>query len=77
MQAIKTRVEIPDNHHLSFSCYIPDSIPSGTADVMLIFETVRMPVPSSQRILGNFKGKIKVADDFDAPLNEQFAIIRD
>jgi len=71
MQAIKTRVEIPDNHHVSFSCYIPDSIPSGTANVMLIFETVRMPEPS-QRILGHFKGKIKVADDFDAPLNEQF-----
>ena len=71
MQAIKTRVKIPINHHLSFNCYVPESVPSGTTDVMIIFETVRIP-ETQQRILGQFAGRIKIADDFDAPLTDQF-----
>ena len=71
MQAIKTRVKIPTDHYLSFSCQVPDSVPPGATDVMIIFETVRMQ-PTQQRILGQFAGRIKTADDFDAPLSDQY-----
>ncbi len=71
MQAIKTRVRIPDDHHLSFKCEVPGSIPAGMTDVTIIFDTKKTP-KAKQRVLGQFEGRIKISDDFDAPLSESF-----
>jgi hypothetical protein len=70
MQVIKTRVDIPDSRHLSLQCHVPETIPTGMANVMIIFETA--PEPNEQpRKLGQFKGQIKIADDFDVPLGDR------
>ena len=46
MQALKREVAIPDNHHLTLDFKLPDTIPVGKAEVMLIFQSI----PSSSRL---------------------------
>jgi len=71
MQAIKTRVRIPKDHHLSFRCQVPVSIPAGLTDVTIIFEWKKTPT-TKHRVLGQLKGRVKIADNFDAPLSDSF-----
>jgi len=72
METIKTHVTIPDDHHLVMNVHIPHSIPPGMADVVLVFQSRQQERPARTRVLGTFKGKIRVADDFDAPLGDEF-----
>ncbi len=46
MQALKKEVAIPDNHHLTLDFQLPDTIPAGKAEVMLIFQSL----PSASRV---------------------------
>ncbi len=72
METIKTHVNIPDDRHLVIDLHIPYTIPTGSADVVLVFHAQKQKEPPSSRVLGAFKGKIKIADDFDDPLGDEF-----
>ncbi len=69
MQALKQEVYIPKDHQLQLK--IPDDIPIGKAEVFLIFQVLEQVNSTKKRIFGNAKGKIKIADNFDAPLPDE------
>jgi len=72
METIKTHVNIPDDRRLVIDLHIPDTIPTGSTDIVLVFQSHRQKKPRHSRILGDFKGKIRIADDFDEPLGDRF-----
>jgi len=67
METIMTHVTIPTNRHLVLDVHIPQSIPPGSAEVVLVFQSHQQEKPPHRRILGTFRGKIRMADDFDEP----------
>jgi len=72
METIKTHVNIPDDRRLVIDLHIPYTIPTGSTDVVLIFHGQKQKRSQRSRVLGAFKGKIKIADDFDNPLGDEF-----
>ena len=60
MKALKKEVYIPKNHHITLDFQLPDSIPSGKSEVLLVFQPVteELETVSKKRIL---------ADMFDTP----------
>ena len=71
METLKKSVTIPEDHHLGLDLELPADIPTGPADVVLVFEHAQHPTPH-QRVLGAQKGKMSTTDDFDAPLPDEF-----
>jgi len=72
METIKTHVNIPDDRRLVIDLHIPHTIPTGSTDVVLVFHGQKQKKPQRSRVLGAFKGKIRIADDFDNPLGDEF-----
>jgi hypothetical protein len=72
METIKTHVNIPDDRRLVFDLKIPHTIPTGSTDVLLVFHRQKQKKSQRSRVLGAFKGKIRIADDFDNPLGDTF-----
>ena len=50
MQALKKEIAIPENHHLILDFQLPDTIPVGKAEVMLIFQSI--PSASTVQVKG-------------------------
>ncbi|QWF69695.1 hypothetical protein KEF85_09935 [Methylomonas paludis] len=69
MQAIELHTTIDENHQIHLQ--LPEDYPPQAAKVIVLLETIS-PVPSKKRQFGQFKGKIHMADDFDAPLPDEF-----
>jgi hypothetical protein len=72
METIKMHVNIPDDRRLLIDLQIPHTIPTGSTDVVLVFHGQEQKKPQHSRVLGAFKGKIRIADDFDNPLGDEF-----
>ncbi len=72
METIKLNVNIPDDRRLLIDLQVPHTIPTGSADVVLVFHGQEQKKPQRSRVLGAFKGKIRIADDFDNPLGDEF-----
>ena len=72
METIKTNVNIPNDRNLVINLQVPCSIPTGQADVTLVFQSRPERKPKDTRLMGAFKGKIKIAEDFDKPLDDDF-----
>ena len=72
METIKMHVNIPDDRRLLIDLQIPDTIPTGSTDVVLVFHGQEQKKPQRFRVLGAFKGKVRIADDFDNPLGDEF-----
>ncbi len=53
MEAVKTRVNIPNDRHLVFDLRIPESVPAGAVDVVLIFQGAKTVTPQLSRASGN------------------------
>ena len=71
METIKTHVNIPDDRRLMIDLQVPHTIPTGSTDVVLVFGQEQKK-PQRPRVLGAFKGKIRIADDFDSPQGDEF-----
>ena len=72
MEVIKTHVNIPDDRRLVIDLQIPPTIPTGNTDVVLVFPVQEQKESQRCRVLGAFRGKIRIADDFDNPLGDAF-----
>ena len=72
MEAIKQEIDIPENHHLVLKLDIPDSLPPGKAEIFFIIQSKKFIGKSSKRILGSMCGKVKMSDDFNDPLPDNF-----
>jgi len=71
METIKTHVNIPDDRRLVIDLHIPPTIPSAVR-MLFCFHGQKEKRPQSSRVLGAFKGQIRIADDFDEPLGDEF-----
>lgn len=69
MLALQQEVYIPKDHQLKIQ--VPMDIPTGETEIFLVFQPINK-ISSEKRVLGAFKGKISIADDFDAPLSDSF-----
>ena len=74
METLKKEITIPADHHVVLDFQLPESIPAGAAEVLLIFQpTTDKTMARKQRTPGLLAEKgVYMADDFDAPL-EDFA----
>ena len=71
MEAVKQRVFIPSNHKLRFDLDVPDSIDTGEAEVIVVFQPKEMK-SGPKRKVGMFKGKVSMSEDFDDELPDSF-----
>ena len=75
MNPITTEVVITTDHKLSLNIDLPPDYPTGAAFVTLTLEPKpeeARPLNRAAEIRGMGKGKVWMAEDFDAPL-EDFA----
>lgn len=71
MQAIELNAEVTNNHELHIK--LPDAVAAGTVRVIVLYgQDQDLPVPKGKRRFGQFRGEITIADDFDAPLPDEF-----
>ena len=63
--SITQMVNIPESHRLTID--VPREVPAGP--VILTF-TPKVEQPKKERVFGCAKGKYRMADDFDAPLED-------
>lgn len=65
MYAIELPVEIDENHQIHIQ--LPENITAKTARIIVMYEKeTTKPRP----VYGSGKGLMRIADDFDAPLEE-------
>jgi hypothetical protein len=65
MDAVKIAIVIPANRHLELR--LPEDLPEGPAEVIVLVTAAQI---DRRAALGMDRGKVHIADDFDAPLPE-------
>ncbi|WP_437509689.1 hypothetical protein [Sorangium sp. So ce1099] len=69
MQAAKIAIVIPADRRVELQ--LPADLPEGPAEVIVLITSQQKAAPRDRRAaLGMDRGKVQVADDFDAPLPE-------
>ncbi|WP_437673569.1 hypothetical protein [Sorangium sp. So ce131] len=69
MQAAKIAIVIPADHRVELQ--LPADLPEGPAEVIVLITSQPKAAPPDRRAaLGMDRGKVQIADDFDAPLPE-------
>ncbi|MDP4028155.1 MAG: hypothetical protein Q8P42_04205 [Gallionella sp.] len=68
MHAIEFPVEIDHNQQIHLQ--LPHTVHAHKAKVIVMYEEIAQPLKPV--VLGLFKGKIKVSDDFNEPLPDSF-----
>jgi hypothetical protein len=69
MYAIELNAVINNNHEIYLK--LPDTVHAKTAKVIVMYENNNPPV-AKKRLFGQFRDKIKIADDFDDELPLEF-----
>lgn len=73
METVKQRVFIPSNHKLHFELDVPESIDTGEAEVLLVFQPKgKSKSKAHKRSVGMFEGKAFMSEDFDDELPDSF-----
>ena len=67
MQAAEIAIVIPPDHRVDLR--VPADLPEGPAEVIVLI-TSKAAAPDRRTALGMDRGKVHIADDFDAPLPE-------
>lgn len=70
MQAIEIDTVINDRHEIHLT--LPSSARKGAARVIVLFDNPLQASPAAPRQFGQYRGQIRIADDFDAPLPDSF-----
>jgi hypothetical protein len=70
MQALELNTVINEQHQIHLQ--LPPSVKAGKAKVIVLLEEAAEAIPPQKRVFGQFRGKIKVGDDFDNELPEDF-----
>ena len=69
MQSIELNATITSNHEIYLK--LPDDINATTAKVIVMYENKVSELPK-KRVFGQFRDKIKIAEDFDDELPIEF-----
>ena len=71
MQAIELHARIDEKHRIQLQ--VPEDWPVQEVKVIVLMETpVTATATANKRIFGQFRGKVHMADDFDAELPDAF-----
>jgi hypothetical protein len=70
MHAIEFPVEIDHNQQVHLQLLHTHTVHAHKAKVIVMYEEIAQPLKPV--VLGLFKGKIKVSDDFNEPLPDSF-----
>ncbi|MDH0031997.1 MULTISPECIES: hypothetical protein [unclassified Acinetobacter] len=65
MHAIELPVEIDSNHQIHVQ--LPENIKAKKARIIVMYETEKV---ETRPVYGSGKGLMRIADDFDEPLDE-------
>ncbi|AUX26434.1 uncharacterized protein SOCEGT47_069960 [Sorangium cellulosum] len=68
MQAAKVAIVIPADRRVQLQ--LPADLPEGPAEVIVLVTSQRAAPIDRRAALGMDRGKVQIADDFDAPLPE-------
>ncbi|MGK3990284.1 hypothetical protein WME99_44985 [Sorangium sp. So ce136] len=68
MQAAKIAIVIPADRRVELE--LPADLPEGPAEVIVLITSQKAAPRDRRAALGMDRGKVQVADDFDAPLPE-------
>lgn len=74
MHAIELQASIDDKHQIHLQ--IPESWPQQKVKVIVLLDSADSAEPE-KRVFGQFQGKIRLSDDFDAPLPDKFWLGQD
>lgn len=75
MQALELNTVINEQHQIHLQ--LPDSIKAGKAKVIVLLDETAETLVHQKRIFGQFRGKIKINEDFDNELPEEFWLGKD
>ena len=75
MQALELNTIINEQHQIHLQ--LPDTIKAGKAKVIVLLEETAETQPPRKRVFGQFRGKIKINDDFDCELPDEFWLGKD
>jgi len=70
MHAIELETEVNDEHEIHVR--LPEQVKAHRVRIVILYDE---PTPSQdrpKRVFGQYRGKIRIADDFDAPLPTEF-----
>jgi hypothetical protein len=70
MQAIELMADIDEKQQIHLQ--LPATVTAQSAKVIVMYEEAPQPDQSANRVFGQFRGKVHMADDFDAELSEDF-----
>ncbi len=71
MRAIELVTEIDEQHEIHLK--LPDDCEQGKARVIVLVGNEEQPsVVPKERKFGQFRGKIRLSEDFDEPLPDEF-----
>jgi hypothetical protein len=62
MQALELTTIINEQHQIHLQ--LPDSVRAGKAKVIVLLEDAAESQPRQKRVFGQFRGKIKISEDF-------------
>ncbi|WP_031435663.1 hypothetical protein [Methylomarinum vadi] len=69
MQVIELQADIDEKHQIQL--HVPEDWPCQRVKVIVLLEEPKADVKKKRRF-GQFRGQIKIADDFDAELPDEF-----
>ncbi|WP_020561550.1 hypothetical protein [Methylosarcina fibrata] len=75
MQALELITIINEQHQIHLQ--LPDSVRAGKAKVIVLLEDAAESQPQQKRVFGQFRGKIKISEDFDNELPDDFWLGKD
>lgn len=75
MQALELIAVINEQHQIHLQ--LPDFIKAGKAKVIVLLEDAADTPPAAKRVFGLFRGKIKINEDFDNELPDEFWLGKD
>jgi len=62
MQALELNTVINEQHQIHLQ--LPDSVKAGKAKVIVLLEDAADTQPAAKHVFGQFRGKIKISEDF-------------
>jgi len=75
MQALELQANIDDQRQIHLQ--LPENIRAKTARIIVMYEELPTAEAKPKRVFGQFRGKIRVAKDFDAELPDEFWLGKD
>ncbi len=71
MQTIEMNAQVTENHEIHLK--LPTNIQKGTVKVIVMYNEKKSPATGiKKRQFGQFRGRIKINDDFDDALPDAF-----